>query len=317
MEHYKIISPKTQRPIYVGGSAYKNLITKDNYTEEYLSSLPQIKPMSPKKVSTKNASKNISNKNISKNVSPENVSPENVSKKSSNKNVSKNISNKNVSPKNVSPKNVSKNVSNNNLLTMDTLREIMLNLDADGLGNICSTNINIRNVCIDKYFWTEKINVDNIMIPLWVDLAHMTPYKYKWLQIILNYDYFKRFNGRSTGGGGPIGKFKFNKGVTNIELIKSFLSKAEIPFDVMSVNIAGGNPTKLINVDMKYVSGIDFFIYVSQETGGKNRTLSFGLTIHPHQFTFKVTKNQINHFLYLLAEAHILSNDIMPGWSGY
>ena len=48
---YKIKSPKTNRYIYVHGDVYNELMSKHGYTQEYLSSLPQIKaekPMSPK-----------------------------------------------------------------------------------------------------------------------------------------------------------------------------------------------------------------------------------------------------------------------------
>jgi hypothetical protein len=56
MENEKIKSPLTNRPIYIGGDAYKKLITKSGYTQDYLLSLPRItveKPLSPKVKSTK------------------------------------------------------------------------------------------------------------------------------------------------------------------------------------------------------------------------------------------------------------------------
>ena len=47
----KIKNPKTQRYIYIEGDTYKKLISNNEYTSEYLLSLPKItanKPMSPK-----------------------------------------------------------------------------------------------------------------------------------------------------------------------------------------------------------------------------------------------------------------------------
>ncbi len=69
MEYHKIKSPKTNRPIYIYGDAYNQLI-KNGYTEDYLLSLPKINVTKPLSIKdpfstgpkhTKSANKNKNN----------------------------------------------------------------------------------------------------------------------------------------------------------------------------------------------------------------------------------------------------------------